>query len=173
LNVAGDGIPVGRRSGYALDPPPLRERPMNEDEWLTCTHPGRMLEFRLGKIGDRKLRLYAVGCCRQIWHLLGDERSRRAVEAGELLADGRLSTAEAVEIGNAAAEAPSGVDGIPEAVEWRAARAAEHVVPLPEESWLLGTVWDFVAAAMEGDQLVKEGATPEMLDAWSEHSVES
>jgi hypothetical protein len=44
---------------------------------------------------------------------------------------------------------------------------------MPVESWLLHGVWDYVATEMEGEQLVEEGATPEMLDAWSEQSVDS
>jgi hypothetical protein len=56
---------------------------MTEAEWVTSTDPAPMLQFLRGRASDRKLRLFAVACCRRVWHLIIDERSRRAIEAAE------------------------------------------------------------------------------------------
>src|SRR5438093_6093147 len=67
---------------------------VTEAEWLGCTDPDSMLEFLRGRASERKLRLFACACCRRIWHLMPEERSRRAVETGERYADGLAGASE-------------------------------------------------------------------------------
>jgi hypothetical protein len=67
---------------------------MNEADWLRSTDPVRMLEPLQGTVPYRKLRLFACACCRRIWHLFSDDRSRRAVEVFERCADGLGSQQE-------------------------------------------------------------------------------
>ena len=67
---------------------------MNEAKWRTSGDPLSMLAFA-GRTGsERKSRLFAVGCCRRIWSLLYDSRSRTAVEVAERYADGGATREE-------------------------------------------------------------------------------
>ena len=88
-----------RSDGDKTEPAAWRP-PMIEVEWLTCTSPTDMPFFLRSKITDRKLRLIAAACCRRIWHLISDCRSREAVEwaerdAYELLSEERIAPARA------------------------------------------------------------------------------
>jgi hypothetical protein len=64
---------------------------MTEAEWLACQKPQKLLAFLGSKAGSRKGRLFACACCRRVWHLLVDRRSRSAVEVNERFADGRAN----------------------------------------------------------------------------------
>src|SRR5579872_38028 len=57
---------------------------MTEQEWLACTDPEALWDYLFyNKASSRKLMLWACACLRRIWHLLTDERCRRAVELAE------------------------------------------------------------------------------------------
>jgi hypothetical protein len=61
---------------------------MTEDQWLACKSFETMLVLARDtrdKCSDRKLRLFAAACCRQVWSLLTNEPSRKAVEVAEII----------------------------------------------------------------------------------------
>jgi hypothetical protein len=78
---------------------------MTEAEWLACADPQAMLEFIRGKASDRTLRLFAVACCRRIWHLLTDERYQRMVEVAEWYAERAASRNDLRDAGQKAIDA--------------------------------------------------------------------
>lgn len=107
---------------------------MTESEWLASTAPEPMLEFLRGKASDRKLRLFAVACCRRIWHRMADDRSRTAVEVTERYADG-LATYE--QLTDASYDAEVAADSIYFAV-FNAAEAEAEASDWPPENWVDG-----------------------------------
>src|SRR5262249_45708755 len=81
---------------------------MTESERLGGARPDEMLSFLHSKVTERRLRLFAVACCRPIRHLLSDERSIRAVEVSEAFADGLMNQEELTIAHDAAHNAVTG-----------------------------------------------------------------
>jgi hypothetical protein len=103
---------------------------MTESEWLVCITPAPMLDYLIANdlITDRKQRLFDCACVRRIWHLLLDERGRRAVEIAEKYADGlavlhELREAQGVALAAADAQATLHLPGIPNSYSVLAAAA--------------------------------------------------
>jgi hypothetical protein len=67
---------------------------MTEAEWLVCADPTPMLEFLRRRASDRKLRLFACACCRQIWDRITHAKLRNAVDVSERFADQEATAAE-------------------------------------------------------------------------------
>src|SRR4051794_11085710 len=69
---------------------------MTEAERDTCDDPQGMLEFlrRTGRASDRKLRLFAVACCRRIGHLFVHADMAWGLEVAERFADGTATGEE-------------------------------------------------------------------------------
>jgi hypothetical protein len=79
---------------------------MTESEWLACTDPDKMLQYSHKKPSERKRRLFCCACCRRLWSLLTDQRSRKVIEVTELYVDGLTSKKE-MDAAQAAAAAAS------------------------------------------------------------------
>lgn len=102
---------------------------MTEEEWLKCDIVSAMLEFLGDKPSERKLRLFGCACLRQVWHMLTDERSRKAVEVAERYADGLVGDDIRRSIWQAAIQAQRA-----SLVAWAAALAA-YAVSETSEDW--------------------------------------
>lgn len=65
---------------------------MTEAEWLECSEPRRLIDHlrSVGKASERKCRLLMCALARSFWAHLPDTRSRIAVEAAEVFAEGFL-----------------------------------------------------------------------------------
>src|SRR5262245_65359567 len=67
---------------------------VKEEKWLRAKDPRPLLKYLGAKASKRKRRLFGCACCRQIWELLQDGRSRNAVVVAERFSDGLASTEE-------------------------------------------------------------------------------
>jgi hypothetical protein len=81
---------------------------MTEAEWLRENTNAQKMVLHVSKcgyprtkVGRRKLRLFACGCCRQIWSDLPDPRTTHAIETAELFADGKAVQKELDRAGKA------------------------------------------------------------------------
>jgi hypothetical protein len=66
---------------------------MDESYWLGNDSED-MLDSLRDQVSDRQQRLMVCACVRLFWEDLEDDRSRKAVEVGELYADGRATEEE-------------------------------------------------------------------------------
>jgi len=75
-----------------IEPPNLtRAKAMTEAEWLAATSPAQMLEFLRGRSTDRKLRQFALACCRAAWALIPEGLHRESLCLAERHADGLVT----------------------------------------------------------------------------------
>jgi hypothetical protein len=137
-----------------------------EKQWLTSSDSEVMLDIcPAGRVQsdldslrlDRKLRLFAVACCRQIWHWLTDSRSQAAVYVAERFADGLATTEELEAACNAAYARIDEVVTIRDGQQWvedsvgKAAEAAFSVAEAAAITAARATMWDARDAFAFGD----------------------
>ncbi len=65
---------------------------MTEAEWLAGDDLNQLLRWVGRPATERKARLFAYGCCRAVWELLVDKRSRLAIQKLERAADDGLNS---------------------------------------------------------------------------------
>jgi hypothetical protein len=157
LNMFGDPHTI-LLEYWHLNPPPR----LDEADWLECTRPDVMLAFLRGKATERKLRLFAVACCRWIGAGLVPDETREAVEVAERLAEGQATAEEAAGVRAVLEESLNTgtfAAGI-EAVAARAASAALDPDPVDAAQYgaRIGVVGHAVSrpARQEKTELVRE-----------------
>jgi hypothetical protein len=122
---------------------------VDEGAWLAEADPVPMLDLLGAGASPRKLRLFAVACCRALYPLLFDPRSQRAIEVAERHAEGLSGAVELAEAAEAARvahiDARHGKGGLP-----TAARAV-HATCAPEaqSAALTWAAEPFAAHALE------------------------
>ena len=104
-------------------------KPVNESAWQSYTRLFEMLPLVQQRISDRKRRLFAIACCRRLFDLFTDDRSRRTLEVAERYAEGLVTEEERLFAEDAALEAH---------VDVRKSRmSSEPVVPWSRQAELI------------------------------------
>jgi hypothetical protein len=70
---------------------------MDENQWLNCDDPKQMLELLIARdASERKLRLFAILCCRRVWDVRGDHKGFKhsILQASEGAAEGTVGGPE-------------------------------------------------------------------------------
>jgi hypothetical protein len=141
---------------------------MTEEEWLSGDFEAFELWLLTGHeevpVSDRKLRLWAAGCCRLCWGLLKDKRSRAAVEAAEQYADGLLGAADLAAVSRGASEAGETLSNFDRAVKpLRHAALAADAVAAPHLGPVIGAPRRAVLALGVAGPTPKAGAQQAVL----------
>jgi hypothetical protein len=156
---------------------------MTEAEWLACDDREVLQNFlrhhpwapRVRGF-ERRLRLYACGCCRLLWGTFPDDACRHAVVTAEAYADGQVG-ADALAEAHAAVrdlpvpagagweevweevDNPFGGGRVPTGPEWSALMAAFYVTDDPgERRYPAGETLGTAAAALHGPAEVVRAA---------------
>ena len=131
---------------------------MTEAEWMAATHAQPLQEYRRKNTSNRKLRLFATACCRDIWDLIDSDQARSAVEIAEKFADGN-ATEEEIDDANRLAQTLA--DEIYEEVNSQAEQIAIRD-NLPD-GWVHGA-WECAIDACSAMSACSEVSYPTGLD---------
>jgi hypothetical protein len=85
--------------------PGMPEGLLTEEDWQGYPHTATLVDFLGDKGTERQWRRFMIACCRRIWHLIQDDRSRRAIEVATRHVDGSATDEELAEAAEDAKEA--------------------------------------------------------------------
>jgi hypothetical protein len=83
---------------------------MTEQEWLESSDPQQMLRSLPDGVSLRKLRLFAVACCRRYLPHMRDKRSREAVLVAEMYTEGGITDQQLGEAAGPAVDVVRSID---------------------------------------------------------------
>jgi hypothetical protein len=136
---------------------------VTEAEWDAFADPRPMVGSLSDKASDRKVRLFAVACCRRIWPFLADAPSRPAVETGERYVEGAADDREldAAWRAGCAVAVEAREDEQPRDPRSFAALAAMHAADF--QVWggvYVMAAWEYAAQAVGADACAAAGPQP-------------
>jgi hypothetical protein len=136
---------------------------MTEAEWLACADPEKLITALGRKASKRKRRLFACACCRRIWPLIADERSRSAVVVAEQFADALVGEDELVSTDTAARKAYWEAAGPTVSGGRHEAAGACRCVVSKHAGEAVGT-WNYIVWAKQWQRAAERDTNPEKPD---------
>jgi hypothetical protein len=145
---------------------------MTEAEWLACDDSHDMLQSLRGRAGDRKLRLFAVACCRRVWDQIPPGVARRAVEEAERAADGLAHSDEPAELrGHILSELGPPTNllaALGDGTERLRSLQEEPASPTEMARWTLDTRWQFPWVVASGAAALRAGIETAIQLRWGD-----
>jgi hypothetical protein len=127
---------------------------MRAEELLAADDPGALLAtLNRRPVSDRRWRLFAVACARQVWHLLPAE-GRRLVEGVEKFADGQGDLQRLTEASYRVAVRWD-KESVAATRASQAATAAARSATATEAAWAGAQTWRQAAAALAWQATIK------------------
>ncbi len=145
---------------------------MTEAEWLDCDDPHDMLQFLRGRASERKLRLFAVACCRRVWDQIPPGVARRAVEEAERAADGGATPGGDEELRRhllvESGPPVSMLAALGDGTERLRSLQEEAASPMETARWTLDTRWQFPWVVASGAAALRAGIETAIQLRWGD-----